>query len=504
MANKGILVTKEQLETFSLTPEEKEKILSTPYIGHNVLRSQDLNSHIVVDNSKQFDLHGDEVGEINHQSCLYKTIKKNEIIISFNNAYMSFLNRKKVFIHQETVYANIQELIDAKILVEGESMFVKVLAQVRQSKSTERPGERFYKETTFEVKLHFLYEIKDEKLIQKYHRNKIITLKDRVKQNLYNQDNAVDQIFDSIKIYATGLKEKNKPIGSYLLVGPTGTGKTELATLYAKELDCPLIRLDMSEFSEKHTVSRLIGSPAGYVGYGDPTIFEKEIGDDGRKLVLLLDEMEKSHQELQTILLQAMDNSRITLSNGSEVNFENVLIIMTSNLGTVTKNSIGLGNEESKVLTVDFSVIKNYFLPEFLGRLSGVVQFNPLKEEHMFLIVDKFIASFNQNQMSAKGAKIIVSDNAKSQLIKIGFDQQYGARPLKKALHNHIYNKIADLYLYSDEESKVIEVDYKDSNFVVAFNMTNKPQEQQSQDQIVLKDPDASFKEKALSFLKKQ
>jgi ATP-dependent Clp protease ATP-binding subunit ClpA len=410
--------------------------------------------------------------EVNPQSALSSKVKTGDCLIEINGAKFSHLNKEEVYIKEGKVYTSLSEFIK-----EGEEIPVSYLSPTRSNRSASQMG-MFNSEPQFDstpivttVTAKFLYKITDKEVIERIEKTRILQLPKTLKKKLFNQDQAIDKIYKNLKIYFAGLKDKNKPIGSFLMVGPTGTGKTELAKLLAGLVDFTLVRVDMSEYSERHTVSRLIGSPPSYIGYGDKTILEKEIGNNGRKVVLLLDEMEKAHWDLQKIFLQAMDNSRITLANGTEVDFSNTLILMTSNLGTITKQSMGLGTSE-KLLSVDMNQIKEYFLPEFLGRLSGVVQFNPLTSEQAHLILEKFIAEFNQTQMSAKNCSLKVSQAAREQLVKTGFNQLYGARPLKNALQGEIFEKIADLFLLGEAETSQILVDYTGGEYTAQFEGT--------------------------------
>lgn len=467
MKKKSVFVKESDLIALGVPKEQIEVLKKSPRLGYHPLRQVDLGSPVAIQ-EKQFYILGEEIGDTSPDSCLKDVLKKGDILVSINDAYFSVLSKTKVFLKNNQVFDKITDIVK-----DGEEVEISYLTEVRSEKSTDmRPmqGSVKHKEQKVTIKISFLYEVNDEKIIYKIEKARILALPKNIKSRLFNQDHAVDTVFKSIKTYFTGLKEDNKPLGGYLFVGPTGTGKTELATLYAKNLGFSFVRIDMSEYMEKHTVSRLIGSPAGYVGYGDHTILEKEIGNEGKKVVLLLDEMEKAHPDLQKIFLQALDNSRITLANGAEVNFSQTLIIMTSNLGTVTKTSMGLGSTGTEtLLTVDMQQIKQYFVPEFMGRLSGVVQFNPLETCHAQTILDKFILEFNETKLSSKGAFAQLSQNAKDHLVKIGFDRMYGARPLKKALHGEIYSLIADLYLFEDEHKSKIAIDFDGTYFSAKF-----------------------------------
>ena len=459
--------TMDELIRAGLTEEQLAEYASRPVLGYKLIQHSDLERVINVA-GKNFTRLGEIIDFTENTSCIHGIVKKGDIIISIHGCFLSTLNTKKVFIKEDQVYSHLGEFIN-----DGDEVEISFYTENRGERQVDQMGQPriTYKEVRENVKIKFLYEVKDSKLSYKMQRAKLLSYPETIKNKLFNQDHAVDTLFKSIKIFFTNLKEPSKPIGSYLLVGPTGTGKTELAQLTAANLGFSLVRVDMSEFSEKHTISRLIGSPAGYVGYGDKTILEKEIGNEGKKVVLLLDEMEKAHHELQKIFLQAMDNSKITLMNGSEVNFANTLIIMTSNLGTITKSNVGL-NGGDKVLSVNMEEVRKHFLPEFMGRLSGVIQFNPLTEAHAELILNKFIDEFNQRTLSEKGTFVNFSKSAKKQLIEQGFNVNYGARPLKNTLQKEIYEKIADLFLFQEDDADVkpnIRVDFIKNEFKVSF-----------------------------------
>lgn len=499
MSKKPIYMTSADLSHHNLTQEELDKIKVNPKIGYNIARHMEINKSIYIQ-GKNFICLGEEIALVSPNSPLKKFLKKGDILCSINDYYLSYYNDAKVFLNQkeQVVYSSMDQFIK-----DGEEVELRFLTPNKSATNTNR-GEISFKESKVMVPMNFLYEIRDAKLIARMEKSIIINLPTRVKAKLFNQDHAVDEIFNSLKVFFTGLKESDKPVGSYLLTGLTGTGKTEIAKQFAEQLNWSFVRIDMSEFSEKHTVARLIGSPAGYVGFGEQTILEKEISNDGRKLVLLLDEIEKAHPELQKIFLQAFDNARITLSNGVEIDFSNTLILMTSNLGVITKSDLGLSVEaKQKIHTVNMAEIKKWFVPEFIGRLSGVIEFNPLNEDHAKIILEKFVSEFNSKQMATKGANVILTQECKDYIIQTGFDKNYGARPLKNALHKKIYHKIADLYLFEDEDKHTasILVDFIDNDFKVSFIEGEFPDLPENDEPVSLKNPDEPKKKKILGLL---
>ncbi len=286
----------------------------------------------------------------------------------------------------------------------------------------------------------------------------------KIKTSVYGQDEAVDSLVESIVLSKSGLREPNKPIGSFLFVGPTGTGKTETAKTLAKELQCELVRFDMSEYQERHSVSKLIGAPPGYVGHAEGKMGQGQLlaaVEADPNCVLLLDEVEKAAPEVLQVLLQVMDDGRLTGSAGKVVDFSNVVLIMTSNLGAADseRNRIGFGGgkNESEIL----KAIENFFTPEFRNRLDNVVKFNKLDVNLMGNIVDRLIADTNNLLISnGKNIKIAVSEGARHQLCEDGYDPSMGARPLKRVFEHEVKKPLSKKILFENIEDKIIKVDY--------------------------------------------
>jgi len=276
------------------------------------------------------------------------------------------------------------------------------------------------------------------------------TLKDLeggMKTKVYGQDEAIDGLLDKIFIAQAGLKSLNKPVGSFLFVGPTGCGKTETAKVLASEMGVELVRFDMSEFQERHSVAKFIGAPPGYVG------FEEDAGQLITKLqehpncVLLLDEIEKAHKDVSNVLLGLMDNGFVTGSNGKKADARNAIVIMTSNLGAreMEANTIGFGDMERS--GEDDSAVNNFFAPEFRNRLDGIIKFDKLEKSTMMLIVDKFIKEVN-DMLADKGILIELTDTVKDFLVKKGFNKKMGARPLQRVIDEQIKKPMSKEVLF--------------------------------------------------------
>jgi ATP-dependent Clp protease ATP-binding subunit ClpA len=276
----------------------------------------------------------------------------------------------------------------------------------------------------------------------------LATLQDKLGQEVYGQDLALTEVVDKIVVAQAGLKSDNKPIGSFVFMGPTGCGKTETAKALSKHLGVKLLRFDMSEYQEKHSISKLIGSPPGYVG------FEENAGllitqiQENPNAVLLFDEVEKSHPDVSTVLLQMMDNGFITGSNGKQADCRNLILILTTNAGSqdAEKNVIGFGTQEKDYSDKD---LKKFFTPEFRNRLDGVITFNKLGKETMTKVVMKFIDAL-KDQVKDKAIRIKIDKEAVNWLIDKGFDAKMGARPLQRVIDKEIKRDLARMMLFGE------------------------------------------------------
>lgn len=299
-------------------------------------------------------------------------------------------------------------------------------------------------------------------------------LESQLKAEVYGQETAITEVVDKILVSRAGLKPDNRPVGAFVFMGPTGTGKTETAKSLAKNLGVKLVRFDMSEYQEKHSVSKLIGSPPGYVG------FEENAGllitkiQENPNCVLLLDEIEKSHPDVSTILLQMMDNGFITGSNGKQADCRNIILIITTNAGAsdAEKNKIGFGTQE---ITYSDAALKKFFAPEFRNRLDAVVTFSKLTKETMAKVVEKFIDELRA-QVKEKGVKIKINKEALNHLIDKGFDPKMGARPLQRVIDKEIKRSLAKMMLFGELKNggtANITLD-KDQLMIVAVSKATK------------------------------
>ncbi|HUO53964.1 MAG TPA: ATP-dependent Clp protease ATP-binding subunit ClpA [Rhodoblastus sp.] len=263
---------------------------------------------------------------------------------------------------------------------------------------------------------------------------------------VYGQDAAIAALASSIKLARAGLRDAEKPIGCYLFSGPTGVGKTEVANQLAKALGVEMVRFDMSEYMERHTVSRLIGAPPGYVGFEQGGLLTDAI-DQHPHCVLLLDEIEKAHPDLYNILLQVMDHGRLTDHNGKQISFRNVILVMTTNAGAADLAKPAFGFTRTKREGDDVEAINRMFAPEFRNRLDAVVPFSHLPTEVIAKVVDKFIMQL-EGQLADRNVSIELSDEARAWLIERGYDQAMGARPMARVIQTHIKTPLADEVLF--------------------------------------------------------
>jgi ATP-dependent Clp protease ATP-binding subunit ClpA len=267
-----------------------------------------------------------------------------------------------------------------------------------------------------------------------------------LKMVVYGQDAAIDALTAAIRMNRSGLGHEEKPIGSFLFTGPTGVGKTEVTRQLARILGMELIRFDMSEYMERHTVSRLIGAPPGYVGFDQGGLLTEEVNKHPHA-VLLLDEIEKAHPDVFNLLLQVMDHGTLTDNNGRKADFRNVVLVMTTNAGAEETARRSIGFSEQDHSTDGLEALKRYFTPEFRNRLDAVVQFAPLGAETIKSVVDKFIFELEQ-QLADKKVALTVDADARSWIAEKGYDPKMGARPMARIIQNHIKKALASELLF--------------------------------------------------------
>ncbi|WP_404384509.1 ATP-dependent Clp protease ATP-binding subunit ClpA [Caenispirillum salinarum] len=293
-----------------------------------------------------------------------------------------------------------------------------------------------------------------------------------LKTMVFGQDNAIDMLASSIKLARAGLREPDKPIGNYLFSGPTGVGKTEVARQLSRSLGIELLRFDMSEYMERHSVSRLIGAPPGYVGFDQGGLLTDGV-DQNPHCVLLLDEIEKAHPDLFNILLQVMDHGKLTDHNGKTIDFRNVILIMTTNAGAseMAKPAIGFGREARQ--GEDTEAIERMFSPEFRNRLDAVIPFANLQTEVVSKVVDKFIMEL-EAQLADRDVQIELTDEARKWLATRGYDTAMGARPLSRVIQEHIKRPLAEELLFGKLTlGGVVKVRIEDDKPV--FDITEPP-----------------------------
>lgn len=277
-------------------------------------------------------------------------------------------------------------------------------------------------------------------------RDTMKNLERDLKLLVYGQDEAITSLSSAIKLSRSGLREPEKPVGCFLFTGPTGVGKTEVTRQLANLLGIELLRFDMSEYMEKHTVSRLIGAPPGYVGYDQGGLLTEAVCKHPHS-VLLLDEIEKSHPDVFNLLLQIMDHGTLTDTNGRHADFRHVILVMTSNIGAheMSRNSMGFAEQDNTMDGVD--IMKKQFTPEFRNRLDAVINFQPLDDHTIGLVVSKFIIELEE-QLSSKGVTLEVNDSAKEWLMEHGYDKSMGARPMARIIQENIKQPLAEELLF--------------------------------------------------------
>ena len=306
------------------------------------------------------------------------------------------------------------------------------------------------------------------KSVSRSDKDSLQNLERDLKTVVFGQDKAIAALASSIKLARAGLREPDKPIGSYLFSGPTGVGKTEVARQLALTMGIELQRFDMSEYMERHSVSRLIGAPPGYVGFDQGGLLTDAV-DQNPHLVLLLDEIEKAHPDVFNILLQIMDHGRLTDHNGKSVDFRNVILIMTTNAGAADMAKPAIGFERSVRVGEDEDAIKRMFTPEFRNRLDSIIPFSSLPKDVIMLVVDKFIMQL-EAQLEDRSVTFELTFAARDWLCRKGYDEAYGARPLARVIQDNIKKPLADEILFGKlSKGGVVQVDIKKDEEKLSF-----------------------------------
>lgn len=301
--------------------------------------------------------------------------------------------------------------------------------------------------------------------VQGSEKERLHDLESRLKGSVFGQDDAIEAVVNAVKMSRAGLTRPDKPIGSFIFAGPTGVGKTEVARQLAQSMGVAFVRFDMSEYMERHAVSRLIGAPPGYVGYDQGGLLTEQIRKTPHA-VLLLDEIEKAHPDIYNVLLQVMDTARLTDNNGREADFRNVILIMTSNAGAREMSQNVVGFQKGMDLTKSNKALEREFTPEFRNRLDGIVVFRPLAREVILQVVDKFILEM-EAQLADRKIRFELTDDARQWLAVRGYDELLGARPLARIIQQNIKQPLAEEILFGKlQHGGTVHVDVQGDSLV--------------------------------------
>ena len=316
-----------------------------------------------------------------------------------------------------------------------------------------------------------------EKTVSSSDKKSLEKLEENLKRVIFGQDQAVESLSSSIKLARAGLRVEEKPVGSFLFSGPTGVGKTELSKQLANIMGIEFVRFDMSEYMERHTVSRLIGAPPGYVGFDQGGLLTESVTKHPHS-VILLDEIEKAHPEVFNILLQIMDHGTLTDNNGRKADFRNTVVIMTTNAGAQDMSRASMGFQSQDHSSDATEAIKKLFSPEFRNRLDGIIQFNPLPIEVIKTVVDKFLVEL-QVQLDSQKVQLEVSDEVRNWLIENGYDKNMGARPMERLIQDSIKKMLAEEILFGQlsKTGGIAYVDLVDDEISVKFKENIKQKE---------------------------
>ncbi len=312
-----------------------------------------------------------------------------------------------------------------------------------------------------------------EKSVSSSDKKTLRNLERNLKLVVVGQDKAIESLANSIKLSRSGLGLDDKPVGAFLLAGPTGVGKTEVTKQLAKNLGVEFIRFDMSEYMESHTVSRLIGAPPGYVGFDQGGLLTEAVTKHPYSVVLL-DEIEKAHTDVYNLLLQVMDHGTLTDNNGRKADFRNVILVLTTNAGASDLQKANIGFQRQSKQTDYMEAIKRTFSPEFRNRLDAILWFDPLDKQVICSVVDKFIVEL-QSQLDEKGVSLEVSQPARNWLAKVGFDEQMGARPMARVMREKIKQELAEELLFGRlANGGQVVVGFDEENEKLSFDIATK------------------------------
>ena len=316
-----------------------------------------------------------------------------------------------------------------------------------------------------------------EKTVYSSDKKSLEKLEENLKRVIFGQDEAVETLSSAIKLSRAGLRVDEKPVGSFLFSGPTGVGKTEVSKQLASIMGIEFVRFDMSEYMERHTVSRLIGAPPGYVGYDQGGLLTESVNKHPHS-VILLDEIEKAHPEVFNILLQVMDHGTLTDNNGRKADFRNTIVIMTTNTGAQDMSRASMGFQSQDHSSDATEMIKKAFSPEFRNRLDGIIQFNPLPTQVIRTVVDKFLVEL-QVQLDAQKVQLEVSDEVREWLLENGYDKNMGARPMQRLIQDSIKTVLAEEILFGklSKSGGVAYVSLLDNKIKVKFKENSKKKE---------------------------
>ena len=316
-----------------------------------------------------------------------------------------------------------------------------------------------------------------EKTVSSSDKKSLEKLEENLKRVIFGQNEAVESLSSAIKLSRAGLRVDEKPVGSFLFSGPTGVGKTEVSKQLAKIMGIEFVRFDMSEYMERHTVSRLIGAPPGYVGYDQGGLLTESVNKHPHS-VILLDEIEKAHPEVFNILLQVMDHGTLTDNNGRKADFRNTVVIMTTNTGAQDMSRASMGFQTQDHTSDGTEMIKKTFSPEFRNRLDGIIQFNPLPTEVIRTVVDKFLIEL-QVQLEVQKVQLDVSDEVRDWLLENGYDKNMGARPMQRLIQDSIKTVLAEEILFGklSKSGGIAYVTLDDDKIKVSYKENTKKKE---------------------------